>query len=143
MRSHGHPHSTSSWIVSSCPRDKPRARLICFPHGGGGTQAFRAWPDCLPEWLEVLAINPPGRGARLREPAIDDMARMVAEITAALTPALDLPFLLFGHSVGALIAFEVARALEAQGLQPLHVLLSGYAGPEPGRAPGASFGGHR
>ncbi len=135
MRSHGHPHSTSSWIVSSCPRDKPRARLICFPHGGGGTQAFRAWPDCLPEWLEVLAINPPGRGARLREPAIDDMARMVAEITAALTPALDLPFLLFGHSVGALIAFEVARALEAQGLQPLHVLLSGYAGPEPAARP--------
>jgi len=79
----------------------------------------------------VLAINPPGRGARLREPAITSMAAMVEGVTGALAPYLDLPFLLFGHSVGALVAFEAARALEAQGHRPLHVLLSGCAGPRP------------
>ncbi len=121
-------HSNSSWIVCSAPREAPRARLVCFPHGGGGAQAFRNWPQGLPEWLEVLAINPPGRGARLREPPITGMARMVEDVTGALAPYLDLPFLIFGHSVGALIAFETARALEAQGLRPLRVLLSGYAG---------------
>jgi amino acid adenylation domain-containing protein len=79
--------------------------------------------------LEVLAINPPGRGARLREAPIEDMGGMVEGAISALAPFLDLPFLLFGHSVGALVAFEAARALEAQGLRPLHVLLSGYADP--------------
>ncbi len=78
----------------------------------------------------MVAINPPGRGARLREAPITVMAQMVEGVTAALASYLDLPFFIFGHSVGALIAFEAARVLEAQGLRPLHVILSGYDRPE-------------
>ncbi|MEQ1695640.1 MAG: SDR family NAD(P)-dependent oxidoreductase [Hyphomicrobiaceae bacterium] len=120
-----------SWILRGPPRDGARVRLVCFPHGGGGPQAYRAWPDDLPDWIDIVSVNPPGRGARLREMAVDDMSVAVGAILRDLTPYLDMPVVLFGHSVGALVAFEVARALGRGGLSaPLRVMVSGLAAPE-------------
>lgn len=124
----------SSVIVCSVRRERPTARLICFPHGGGAAHAFRSWPDSLPDWLEVLSVNPPGRGARLREPLVNEMGALVEALLPALLPRLDLPFVFFGHSVGALVAFETARRLEALGVPPLHVVVSGHAEPSAGDA---------
>jgi amino acid adenylation domain-containing protein len=108
--------------------------MICFPHGGGGPNAYRSWPSQLPGWLEVWGSNPPGRGVRHREPSIDDMAVLVDTIVGDLRDLVDLPVVLFGHSVGALVAFEVARRLEREGLaRPLHVFVSGHAEPNAAR----------
>lgn len=124
------PAHLSSAIVCLGRRDAPRARLVCLPHGGGGSQAFQTWPAALPDWLEVVAFHPPGRGARLREPAIDDMERLLDALLPALEPYLDLPFVLFGHSVGGLVAFAAAQRLEQLGLPPLQVVISGHAEPD-------------
>ena len=122
---------SASWIFRGQPRDAARIRLVCFPHGGGGPQAYRSWADNLPNWIDVVSVNPPGRGARLRDDAVDDMGVAVGAIMDALKPFLDMPMVLFGHSVGALVAFEVARALEAGGLiQPLRVMVSGLPAPQ-------------
>lgn len=112
-------------------RDAAKVRLVCFPHGGGGAQAYRSWAQGLPDCIDVVAINPPGRGARLREIAFADMGAAVDAILTALAPLLDMPVVLFGHSAGALVAFEVARAMERGGYgAPLRVMVSGYAAPE-------------
>ncbi len=124
----------SKWLHTGPPCADARVRLICFPHGGGGARTYRAWSETLPQWIEVLPIAPPGRGARLREPAITDMASMRAQVAEAITPILDRPYAIFGHSVGALVAFEVATELQARGApQPLRVFLSAYAAPQAAR----------
>ena len=124
----------SKWLQTVPPRLQARVRLICFPHGGGGAQAYRDWAAVLPDWIEVLAIAPPGRGPRLREPSITDMSAMRREVADAITPHLDLPYAIFGHSVGALVAFEVAAELQARRLRsPQSVFLSAYAAPQVAR----------
>lgn len=118
------------WIV--CPKPNPRAalRLFCFPYAGGGTSVFRLWPDELPPDIEVCAVQLPGRETQLAEPPITDIGRMVQAVIRGLAPAFDAPFALFGHSMGALIAFEVARQLRAQfGLAPVHLFISGRRAP--------------
>lgn len=118
------------WLNVTQPRSFPQLRLICFPQGGGGPQAYCEWARQLPDWIEVGGVALPGRGARLREPPITDMATMRRAIADELVGDLDRPFALFGHSAGALLAFEVAFELQARRAPlPLRVFLSGYASP--------------
>lgn len=113
------------------PRPEAAMRLICFPHGGGSAQSFRSWPALLPPCVELLAYQPPGRGPRRREPPIEDMRALAQTLADELGPLLDRPYALFGHSVGALIAFECAQALRAAGRPaPTRLILSGYAAPD-------------
>lgn len=99
------------WIGFRQPQPNARARLFCFPHAGGAAQLFRTWQDDLPEEVEVCAIQPPGRWTRLREPPIARVIDLVDAAAPALRPLMDMPFLLFGHSLGAVVAFELARRL--------------------------------
>jgi medium-chain acyl-[acyl-carrier-protein] hydrolase len=107
-----------------------RFRLFCFPFAGGGSAFYRTWPNHLPESIEVLAVRPPGRETRLREQPHTSMTALVAATAEALRPLLHLPFAFFGHSMGGLLAYELACHLREQGLpRPVHLFVSGYRAP--------------
>ncbi|MFI9598015.1 thioesterase II family protein [Nonomuraea sp. NPDC052265] len=110
---------------------EPRARVYCFAHAGGAAGEFRAWDD-LAEDVRVVSVERPGRGARFGEPAAEDLVALAADL--ARTLPLDLPFGLFGHSFGALLAFEVAHALRASGrATPDRLWLSSFPSPDAAR----------
>ena len=122
---------TSNWLT--CPRPNPRAsmRLFCFPYAGGRASVFRTWPDELPSEIEFYAIELPSRGKRIKEPPITRMEPLVHAIADAIESLLDKPFCFFGHSMGALTSFELARLLRREGRpQPLHLFVSGSAAPQ-------------
>jgi medium-chain acyl-[acyl-carrier-protein] hydrolase len=105
-------------------------RLICFPYAGAGIAAFRAWSDAFPDTIEVRIAQLPGRAARLREQRFERMPPLVETITGVLDPLLDRSFAFFGHSLGALVAFEAARSLRSRGLIPSHLFVSGNIAPD-------------
>ena len=107
------------WFRRYRPRQTALCRLIWFPHAGGSASFYRAWADDFPPDIELLVVQYPGREERISEPAIDDMAVLTAHVARALEPELDRPVALFGHSMGASVAFEVAAALERR--HPLSV----------------------
>lgn len=120
-----------SWIVPHQTAPKVGVRLYCFPHAGVGASIYRAWSDQLPG-VDVCPVQLPGRGARLREPALSDLGRLAELVTEGLRPQLDdLPFALFGHSMGALVAFEFARRLRTtpEAPSPCHLFISGWPAP--------------
>lgn len=96
----------------------PRRRLICIPFAGGGAGAFRWWRRSLPADTELMVVELPGREARLREPPFDAIPDIVAAVAPAILGHTELPYALFGHSMGALVAYELTLALEASGVQP-------------------------
>lgn len=105
---------------------RPELRLFCFPYAGGGVAAFRKWPENLPQEVEVVVIQYPGRGSRLLESPYPSTTALISALLPVLMEKLDLPFAFFGHSLGSLLAFETARALAAAGLPaPAHLWLSG------------------
>jgi surfactin synthase thioesterase subunit len=104
-------------------------RLLCIPFAGGNAFVYRTWQPLLPPTLEVVAVQPPGRDVRFSEPPVDRMDDYVAALDEALRGPPGLPLAIFGHSLGALIAFELTRRLEANGRPPVHVFLSGLQAP--------------
>ena len=119
------------WIVFSKPRPQAKLKLFCFPYAGGGALIFRAWPESLPASVEVCPVQLPGRERRLRERAFTRMTPLVQEIAKAMLPHLDKPFAFFGHSMGAIISFELARHLRRDyGLEPEQLFVSGRRAPQ-------------
>ncbi|MGH9277956.1 MAG: thioesterase II family protein [Acidimicrobiales bacterium] len=114
----------STWLQCTVSRTEPPRRLICFPHAGGSASFFRQWARHLPE-VEVHAVRYPGRAERIDERPPTDLRALAGEIACALEPMADRPIALFGHSMGAVVALETARTLEARGVQPFHLFASG------------------
>jgi surfactin synthase thioesterase subunit len=101
--------------------------LFCFPHAGGAASYFHPWSA---PGIEVLAVQYPGREDRTAEPCVTDIADLADQIHAALGPSLPERFAFFGHSMGAILAFEVARRIARQaGRGPAHLFVSGRAAP--------------
>lgn len=119
-----------SWLVRCSP---PTAgeRLFCFPYAGGNPHLFREWPALLDHAFEVFALQAPGKAARILEPPCETVAALLDGLMPAIEPMLDQrPFSLYGHSNGAVIAFELACRLQQRGLpMPRHLFLSGSPAP--------------
>jgi len=119
------------WLVRFKENPQATVRLICFPYAGGAANIYHKWAGLLPAWIELCAVQPPGRGSRLLEEPFTDARSLVCAASEALTPYLDRPFALFGHSLGALVAFEFARHLRRQGKPgPICMFVSGRCAPQ-------------
>jgi len=119
------------WIAFR--RTPPRAtvRLFCLPYAGAGASVFRPWANLLPPEIELCAVQLPGREDRLRDPLFTSMEPLVEALVVQLGGELDRPFALFGHSMGAIIAYELACVLRRTGLpDPVHLFVSGRRGPQ-------------
>lgn len=132
-----HASVLDSWIIRRKPSPQARLRLFCFPYAGGGVSIFRGWPDGLPADVEVCAVQLPGRGTRLEELPFTQLSPLVQALAEALFPLLDKPFAFFGHSLGALVSFELARRLRRQyAVQPVRLCISADRAPQiPNRDP--------
>ncbi|MDJ1133664.1 thioesterase II family protein [Streptomyces iconiensis] len=114
------------------PRDlaDPAVRLVAFHHAGGSAAAYFPLTRHLPADWDVLLLDLPGRGKRHAQPGLEDMDEIVAAVTVDVMPWADgTPLALFGHSLGAVVAFETARALEDRGAGPDWVGVSGRGAP--------------
>jgi medium-chain acyl-[acyl-carrier-protein] hydrolase len=110
------------WLSPRWPNPSASVRLFCFPYAGAGGAAFRAWRAALPAHIEVCPIELPGRWSRISEPTIASAPILVEQLVRDLGPVLDGRFALLGCSVGAIVAFELARALRRRGgPQPEHL----------------------
>ena len=119
------------WLVRPRPNSQASMRLFCFPYSGGSASLYYAWASCLPSAIEVCAVQLPGRGTRFTEPLCPQLPTLVREIADALLSYFDKPFAFFGHSMGALIGFELARYLRRQyRLSPVRLLVSGHGAPQ-------------
>jgi len=121
---------SSDWIVIPRPAISPRVRLLCFPHGGGSATTFYAWPGKLPEDVEVCALQLPGRGRRLFETPPTSIDHIIAPLWEAFQPFRGTPVALFGHSLGATIAFQFALQLQSKKISPVHLFVSGRSAPQ-------------
>jgi medium-chain acyl-[acyl-carrier-protein] hydrolase len=121
----------SRWITCPAPNPQAAMRLFCLPFAGGGASIYRAWPAALPSWVEVCPVQLPGREERYSEPAHTSVTGVSRALARELTPWLDKPFAIFGHSMGALLAFETARALRHAGARmPAALLAAAYPAPQ-------------
>jgi medium-chain acyl-[acyl-carrier-protein] hydrolase len=120
----------SPWLIVHPAAGEPRLRLFCFHYAGATAAIFRGWREHLPSWVELIAVQLPGRDYRMGEPLLDDSEPVVEELAAILPPLLDRPYVFFGHSMGALISRDLAHSLRRQGLpEPDLFIASGRSAP--------------
>ena len=111
-------------------KDAP-LRLFCFPYAGGGLTAFRTWLDYLPHNVEVQVLEMPGREAQLRLPSFVRVEPLIRAIADAMKDYIDRPFAFFGHSMGALVSFELSRLLRREeAILPRALFVSGRRPPQ-------------
>lgn len=119
------------WLAYVRPNPAARLRLFCFPYAGGRAGVYRNWAASLSPQVEVLPVQLPGRETRLRETAFSSVRPLVEALGPALLPLLDRPFAFFGHSMGALISFELARWLRRVGAAaPEQLFVSARIAPQ-------------
>ncbi|NUT47467.1 MAG: thioesterase [Saccharothrix sp.] len=118
------------WVLSAGTRAAPPLRLLCLPAAGAGASMYREWARRLPSEVEVLPVQLPGREGRLAEPPVEDYLAAVKALADGIGPLLDGPYVLFGHSMGALLAFGLAALRREDGLrQPERLIVSGMPAP--------------
>ena len=118
------------WI--SCPKPNPEARLrlFFFPYAGAGSTSYSTWTRLFPAEIEICLVHLPGRDKRIRETPFIEFPPLAESLSQALVRYLDCPFSFFGHSMGGLVSFEVARQLRSHyALSPVHLFISGRWAP--------------
>ena len=120
----------NAWVRFPKPNPQATCRVFCFPYAGGGASIVRTWPAPVPASLEICSFELPGREDRLREAPFDRLDVLVQVLLSVLRPYLDKPFALFGHSMGALISYELACQLSQRyGMSPIHLFVAGRHAP--------------
>lgn len=120
--------NSSEWIIREKPRHEVKVRVFCFHHIGGSAGSFRGWQGQMPEGVELCFIQLPGREQRHNEPFIGEIAAVVHGIIHSMLNYMDQPYIFFGQSLGAMLAFEVTEGLQRLKLPlPQHLILSGSA----------------
>lgn len=123
--------SLNGWIIGRAAQPAARIGLLCLPYAGGAASIYRTWQRQLPPEIEVWPVQLPGREQRIGERPYTDLEQLIPALIAGLGPLLERPFAIFGHSMGALIGFELARALRRAGRPgPLHIFASGCRAPQ-------------
>lgn len=123
--------TANPWLPAASQSSDARLRLFCLPYAGGGASIFRPWTIAAPRDIQICAVQFPGREHRLMEPAFTRMDALIAALHEVIAAYLDRPFAIFGHSMGALVAFELTRALRRMGLrQPQQLFLSAHRAPQ-------------
>jgi acyl transferase domain-containing protein/surfactin synthase thioesterase subunit/acyl carrier protein len=118
------------WLVFPRPNPSATTRLFCFHYAGGGAATFRPWADTLDPSIELVAVDPPGRGARVDEAPLRTLDEFMTELIPRVAPYLDRPFALFGHCLGALTVLEAAHRFVPLARAPLaHLFVSGARPP--------------
>lgn len=118
------------WFPQFIKKSNCRLRLFCFPFAGGAASAFRDWAEQVPDHVDLRVAELPGRGVRFSEPLIHDMTELVEQMADDFLSYQDIPFLFFGHSIGSLVSFNLARVLRKRGmLMPEAMLVSGKKPP--------------
>jgi surfactin synthase thioesterase subunit/glycosyltransferase involved in cell wall biosynthesis len=116
------------WLPGAADVPEGALRLVAFPHAGGGASAFHAWRGALGANVAVCPVRLPGRESRMQETPIEDMRELVEALAEAIEPYLDAPFAFYGHSMGAVVAFELARVLTGRG--PAVLFAAGARAPQ-------------
>jgi medium-chain acyl-[acyl-carrier-protein] hydrolase len=120
----------SCWFESLSAAKAPLLRLFCFPYAGGDAHGFRGWQRHFDPEVDVCLAHLPGRGRRLGVPRFTRLQHLVEAIADVIGPKAQVPFAFYGHSMGALISFELARELRRRNAgSPLHLFLSGSRAP--------------
>jgi len=118
-----------AWWPFGAPSSAAGARLICFPFAGGGASVYRAWRRSSPPGMDICPVQLPGREGRIREAPFRRIEPLIDLLAESLPPGLFPPYAFFGHSMGALIAFELARRLVDRGHPPPAVIFPSAARP--------------
>jgi medium-chain acyl-[acyl-carrier-protein] hydrolase len=123
--------SRSPWIAHWIPKTGAPLRLFCFPYAGAGPSIYREWGRNLHFDIDIVPVQLPGRESRSTELPYSSIQELVPAVVEGLSPYTNVPFALFGHSMGALVAFETARLLIQRGHRsPEHLIVSGGRGPQ-------------
>lgn len=118
------------WLLLGGDSANRQVRLFCLPVGGGGCSQYMSWRGQLPAAVDLCLLQLPGRDGRAAEPPINELDVLIASIIEGIRPLMDLPFCIFGHSLGAVVGFELARQLRARlGLDPVWIGISGHPAP--------------
>jgi surfactin synthase thioesterase subunit len=135
---------SAGWFRIFNPRPAAQVRLVCFPYAGSSASLFRGWVDLLPDSIELAAVQYPGRQDRYNVAPISDMSALADGIATAVGELLDRPVVFFGHSLGATVAFEVARRLYPRFPSPLsRLFVSARKAPADCRPSGFDFHGDK
>lgn len=125
------PVISDPWVYITKPNPLARLRLFCFSYAGGGASIYRSWQGKLSPDIEICAVQLPGREYRIKDLPFTQISPLVGALSQALRPYLTGPFIFFGHSMGALVSFELARELRRQHLcGPQRLLVSSHRAPQ-------------
>lgn len=121
----------SKWFHVPKPVNRPRLRLFCFPYAGGSASIYHQWPSYLPDDIEMCALQLPGRGARIAEEPFVRIEPLMEALEEIIVPFMDTDFAFFGHSLGAIVAYELNCWLEDKGYKlPKRLFVAGRSAPQ-------------
>lgn len=120
----------SKWLVAIKQKPNAKIRLFCLPFAGGNVLTYADWPDALPDFVELVAVQPPGRAERFFEKPFTSMNELIDELFPHVEALMDKPYAIFGHSLGSRVAYELVCKLRDSGYpEPLCYFASGSEAP--------------